>query len=100
MEKPTRTPSTTDSDTNEDSAREKDVELGEPLAPASSMPGVPAIVPPPEPQAGNKGPGPIPDGGLEAWLQVVGSWCVLLASWGLVNTYGVYRTYYETDLLK
>lgn len=45
------------------------------------------------------GPGPIPNGGLQAWLQVSGSWVTLVATWGLVNTYGVYQTYYTTDLL-
>jgi MFS family permease len=43
--------------------------------------------------------GPIPDGGVEAWLQVLGSWVTLVATWGLVNTFGVYQTYYETTLL-
>lgn len=44
-------------------------------------------------------PGPIPDGGIQAWLQVLGSWVTLVATWGLVNTFGVYQTYYETTLL-
>lgn len=44
-------------------------------------------------------PGPIPNGGVEAWLQVLGSWATLVATWGLVNSYGVFQTYYETDLL-
>ncbi|KAL1857471.1 hypothetical protein Daus18300_010336 [Diaporthe australafricana] len=42
---------------------------------------------------------PIPDGGTEAWLQVLGSWVVLVATWGLVNTFGVFQAYYETTLL-
>ncbi|KAL6886084.1 major facilitator superfamily domain-containing protein [Trichoderma evansii] len=42
---------------------------------------------------------PIPDGGLVAWLQVLGGWVVLLASWGLVNTFGSYQTYYQTVML-
>lgn len=42
--------------------------------------------------------GEIPDGGTQAWLQVLGSWVVLVATWGLVNTFGVYQTYYETEL--
>lgn len=41
----------------------------------------------------------IPDGGLEAWLQVLGSWVVLVDTWGLVNSFGVFQTYYETELL-
>lgn len=47
----------------------------------------------------SSGLGPIPNGGLQAWLQVLGSWVVLAATWGLINTFGVYQTYYETVLL-
>ncbi|KAK1546711.1 major facilitator superfamily transporter [Colletotrichum paranaense] len=43
-------------------------------------------------------PGPVPDGGLEAWIQVLGSWVILADTWGLVNTFGVYQTYYERTL--
>ncbi|KAL0934734.1 MFS monocarboxylate [Colletotrichum truncatum] len=50
------------------------------------------------PAATASNPGPIPDGGLEAWLQVLGSWVVLADTWGLVNTFGVYQTYYEQTL--
>lgn len=59
------------------------------------------------PEGGGAGAGaaaaaqsPIPNGGLQAWLQVLGSWVVLVATWGLVNTFGVYQTYYETELLR
>lgn len=41
-----------------------------------------------------------PDGGIVAWLQVLGGWVILAANWGLVNTFGVYQTYYQTDMLK
>lgn len=44
-------------------------------------------------------PDAIPNGGVEAWLQVLGSWATLVATWGLVNSFGVFQTYYETDLL-
>ncbi|RYP24252.1 hypothetical protein DL765_000747 [Monosporascus sp. GIB2] len=43
-------------------------------------------------------PAPPPDGGLNAWVQVMGSWCVLYCTFGLVNTFGVYQTYYEHTL--
>ncbi|WYZ41985.1 hypothetical protein EsH8_V_000880 [Colletotrichum jinshuiense] len=42
---------------------------------------------------------PVPDGGLQAWLQVLGSWVIMLETWGLVSTFGVYQTYYETTML-
>ncbi|KAH8901393.1 riboflavin transporter MCH5 [Thozetella sp. PMI_491] len=44
--------------------------------------------------------GPIPDGGLTAWLQVAGSFLCCFNSWGIVNSFGVFQTYYVTELLK
>ncbi|AEO60318.1 hypothetical protein MYCTH_2022670, partial [Thermothelomyces thermophilus ATCC 42464] len=41
-----------------------------------------------------------PDGGLLAWLQVLGSFFLFMNTWGLVNSYGVYQTYYQLDLLR
>lgn len=40
-----------------------------------------------------------PDGGLEAWLQVGGAFCLFFNTWGLLNTFGVYQTYYESGAL-
>ncbi|KAI5459479.1 major facilitator superfamily domain-containing protein [Mariannaea sp. PMI_226] len=37
--------------------------------------------------------------GLEAWLQVLGSWIILFDTWGLINSFGIYQSFYETDLL-
>lgn len=39
--------------------------------------------------------GPPPDGGVLAWVQVVGAFFLFVNSWGIANTYGVYQTYYE-----
>lgn len=39
------------------------------------------------------------DGGFVAWLQVVGAFCLFFTSWGIVNSFGVYQTYYESYLL-
>ncbi|KAL2255882.1 hypothetical protein VTK26DRAFT_2548 [Humicola hyalothermophila] len=41
----------------------------------------------------------VPDGGLTAWLQVVGSAAILVSTWGVINTFGVFQAYYETSLL-
>ncbi|KAK4553601.1 hypothetical protein LTR86_009397 [Recurvomyces mirabilis] len=41
----------------------------------------------------------VPNGGLKAWLQVLGSFFVYWNAWGIINTFGVYQTYYETSLL-
>jgi len=50
-------------------------------------------------------PGPplgfqVPDGGLQAWLVVVGGWLVLFCTFGSVNAFGVYQTYYVRTLGK
>ncbi|KAI3618284.1 hypothetical protein WG66_005520 [Moniliophthora roreri] len=40
-----------------------------------------------------------PDGGLRAWLVVLGTGCCALASFGYVNSWGVFQSYYEETLL-
>ncbi|TKA76765.1 hypothetical protein B0A55_03651 [Friedmanniomyces simplex] len=59
-----------------------------------------------EAEAQPKGPppggppgGPPPNGGLQAWLQVLGSWCLFFNTWGLLNTFGVYQTYYASGAI-
>ncbi|KOC10502.1 monocarboxylate transporter [Aspergillus flavus AF70] len=53
-----------------------------------------------------KSPGPEdqpdapPDGGLTAWLVVVGAWCTSFCSFGWVNSVGIFQNYYESHLLK
>ncbi|PKS08666.1 hypothetical protein jhhlp_004719 [Lomentospora prolificans] len=42
---------------------------------------------------------PVPEGGVTAWLQVLGSWVIAVNTWGIVNSYGVFQTYYERELL-
>ncbi|KAJ5670773.1 uncharacterized protein N7477_006136 [Penicillium maclennaniae] len=44
-------------------------------------------------------PPPPPNGGLVAWLQVAGAFFLFFNSWGIVNTFGVFQSYYEDDLL-
>ncbi|KAF2866011.1 major facilitator superfamily domain-containing protein [Massariosphaeria phaeospora] len=41
----------------------------------------------------------IPDGGLQAWLQVLGAFFLFFNSWGIINTFGSYQAYYEDNLL-
>ena len=41
----------------------------------------------------------VPNGGLTAWLQVLGSFFVYWNAWGIVNAFGVYQTYYESGAL-
>ncbi|KAI4165900.1 MAG: hypothetical protein LQ342_000331 [Letrouitia transgressa] len=40
-----------------------------------------------------------PEGGLRAWLVVLGSFCGMLASFGLVNSIGSFQTYVSTHQL-
>ena len=41
----------------------------------------------------------IPNGGFVAWFQVIGSFFLFFNCWGIVNTFGVFQTFYERDLL-
>ncbi|KAL4892315.1 major facilitator superfamily domain-containing protein [Aspergillus ambiguus] len=41
----------------------------------------------------------IPNGGLKAWLQVFGTFFIFFNTWGILNTFGAYQTYYETGAL-
>ncbi|CEO58969.1 hypothetical protein PMG11_03661 [Penicillium brasilianum] len=40
-----------------------------------------------------------PDGGLQAWLMVLGAWCALFCTFGWINSVGQFQSYYETVLL-
>ncbi|KAI1409051.1 MFS general substrate transporter [Hypoxylon sp. FL1857] len=42
---------------------------------------------------------PPPNGGLTAWLHVVGGFMLLFNSWGVLNAFGVFQTYYESGAL-
>lgn len=50
------------------------------------------VVFPPKPDA--------PNGGFKAWLQVFAGFFALFNSWGVVNTFGAYESYYQSDLLR
>ncbi|KAL0941543.1 monocarboxylate [Colletotrichum truncatum] len=41
-----------------------------------------------------------PNGGVKAWLQVLGSFFIYFNTWGLVASFGTFQAYYEDDLLK
>lgn len=40
-----------------------------------------------------------PNGGLWAWLQVAAGFCIFFNTWGVLNTFGIFQTYYETGVL-
>jgi hypothetical protein len=39
-----------------------------------------------------KDPGPPPDGGLEAWMQVLMGHLVIMNTWGFINSFGVFQS--------
>ncbi|KAL7793874.1 major facilitator superfamily domain-containing protein [Trichoderma ceciliae] len=41
-----------------------------------------------------------PNGGLRAWLVVVGAWCTSFCSFGWINSVGVFQDYYQATILK
>ncbi|KAI6345857.1 hypothetical protein MCOR25_011006 [Pyricularia grisea] len=43
-------------------------------------------------------PPPPPDGGLRAWSQVACAWLVIFVTWGQVNAFGAFQTYYTEAL--
>lgn len=43
-------------------------------------------------------PGPPPDGGLTAWTQAVVGHLVVFNTWGYINSFGVFQTYYVSEL--
>ena len=43
-------------------------------------------------------PGPPPDGGLSAWMQVVLMFLVFFNTWGVTNGYGTFQNYYSQTL--
>ncbi|KAK5167142.1 uncharacterized protein LTR77_007872 [Saxophila tyrrhenica] len=52
-----------------------------------------------EPPISTTSAGEAPDGGFYAWLAVSGTCLVFFNTWGLVQTFGAYQSYYTTDLL-
>ena len=43
-------------------------------------------------------PGPPPDGGLVAWTQALMGHLIVLNTWGYINSFGVFQTYYVATL--
>jgi len=41
----------------------------------------------------------VPNGGVKAWLQVLGSFFLFFNTWGIINAFGTYQTYYEGGIL-
>lgn len=43
-------------------------------------------------------PPPPPDGGRQAWTQVAMGWLVIFTTWGYVNSFGAFQTYYTATM--
>jgi hypothetical protein len=43
-------------------------------------------------------PGPAPDGGTQAWIQVLCTHLTIFTTFGFFTSFGVYQTYYENTL--
>lgn len=55
--------------------------------------------PQPKSEATANPAGAIPNGGLQAWLHVLGGFMLFFNTWGLLNAFGVFQTYYESGAL-
>ncbi|MDI1492935.1 MAG: hypothetical protein OHK93_004718 [Ramalina farinacea] len=42
----------------------------------------------------------IPDGGFTAWMQCAGSFFIFFNGFGLINSFGIFQSYYELTLLR
>ncbi|KAJ5920588.1 hypothetical protein N7516_011446 [Penicillium verrucosum] len=58
-----------------------------------------ALSPESIPQEKPVGPSSPPNGGTLAWLNVLGSFMLYFNTWGIMNTFGAYQTYYESGAL-
>lgn len=54
----------------------------------------------PKAVVGGVNPADFPDGGLEAWLVVLGGFCCLFCSFGWINCIGIFQEYYQQNTLK
>ncbi|KAI8287506.1 Aspyridones efflux protein apdF [Colletotrichum sp. SAR 10_99] len=53
--------------------------------------------PPAEKPAAHAGP---PNGGLQAWLHILGSFLLYFNTWGLISSFGAFQAYYASDILR
>jgi hypothetical protein len=69
---------------------DKDEEKFERDEPVEAAADAEAEIDAPKPSAPPGPPGgPPPNGGLQAWIQVAGSWVLFFNTWGLLNTFGM-----------
>lgn len=56
--------------------------------------------PPQQPNGRKLDPLAPPDGGLRAWLNVLGGFLVLFSTFGYTNAFGVYQAYYKQTIFR
>ena len=78
---------------NHDASQEKYAEAGQEKESRSEQPTEKPTLPTPATA------GPPPNGGLTAWLQVVGGFSLFFNTWGILNAFGIFQTYYESGAL-
>lgn len=71
--------------------QDKDAANADVAAPKQSDFEKPANAPAP-----TSGPSPPPNGGLVAWLQVAAAFALFFNTWGMISTFAVFQTYYES----
>ena len=78
---------------------EADMEKGGVAPPRSRSQSQSSSDPQSPPAPGGVNPADFPDGGFEAWLVVLGGWCTLFCTFGLINCVGVFVQYYSSGPL-
>ncbi|KID95136.1 Major facilitator superfamily domain, general substrate transporter, partial [Metarhizium majus ARSEF 297] len=58
-----------------------------------TLPPSPPPMPPADPAAD------IPNGGVQAWLHVLGAFMLYFNTWGILNTFGAFQTFYSSGTL-
>ncbi len=66
--------------------------------PKASFQGTKEVLSRTRPHASYLDPGPPPDGGLAAWTQLVLAHLTIFNTWGYINSFGVFQTYYVISL--
>lgn len=69
-------------------------------SPTSDIEKAASLTEPKGPPPGGFDPSQFPDGGLQAWLCVLGCFCILFCSFGWINSIGVFQEYYQTHQLR
>ncbi|WDK17652.1 major facilitator superfamily transporter [Colletotrichum graminicola] len=83
----------TDKETRSDSSRDDGVG-GEPVRTGSRVGRVLSRIA----STPTSDPGPPPDGGYDAWMAVLSAHFIFMDTWGFVNSFGVFQTYYVRQL--